>query len=354
MSRLHCNSNEFLPSWTERITTPLMISLLFTVIFCASGWSWADNAGGATRITRTRIATRRTNVRHIASLLAERSDSANIPMPSPAGSIQSEVHLHGNLDRDGDAVFSGRFKSPALHGLNGFFVQAHAERALHADVVRAAIGADDQPEHDGALTLGFAGLLGKFRIGRVHGTGREPAAPAVANTGAASRTHSAATARADPPARARAVGWWSEHRRERISQRACRRLGQADFRRNDNRRLDGESRILVADHYCGRCDLLPGQAGKSALRRGQLVAIASASASSGLRRGSRQDVGADLGDKADHLLPDFLAMRGDEPARDQQNSGGQRVRDEGQHKGAAPSPVQPVAFAEQRGRISGS
>src|SRR5579883_596377 len=158
MSRLHCNSNEFLPSWTERITTPLMISLLFTVIFCASGWSWADNAGGATRITRTRIATRRTNVRHIASLLAERSDSAKIPIPSPAGSIQSEVHLHVNLDRDGDAVFSGRFQAPALHCRNGSVVQAHGERALHGDVVRAPIVGGDQPGLHDALTLRFTGF----------------------------------------------------------------------------------------------------------------------------------------------------------------------------------------------------
>jgi len=56
-SLLHWSSKVFFPFCALRITTPLLTSLLFTVIFCVSRCSWDESAPGANRRNRMRTAT---------------------------------------------------------------------------------------------------------------------------------------------------------------------------------------------------------------------------------------------------------------------------------------------------------
>src|ERR1039458_7369973 len=43
--------------------------------------------------------------------------------------------------------------------LDGLLVESHAQRALHPNLLRLAIGTHHQPQHNGALIFGFAGLF---------------------------------------------------------------------------------------------------------------------------------------------------------------------------------------------------
>ena len=84
-----------------------------------------------------------------------------------------EVEADFNVDFDGHwlAVFVPRIKAPLAHGLNRLFVQPHAERTLHSDIVSLAVGADDHAQNDISLPLVLAGLFAELRLDPVEDFG---------------------------------------------------------------------------------------------------------------------------------------------------------------------------------------
>src|ERR1019366_7516387 len=97
---------------------------------------------------------------HSAAILQRPAASCENEMFSGARRlVQPEIYFH--VDHHGDrlAVLAGGLELPQLDGLDGLLVQSHAQRALDADLLRTAIGADHQPQHDSSLVLCFAGFF---------------------------------------------------------------------------------------------------------------------------------------------------------------------------------------------------
>ena len=79
---------------------------------------------------------------------------------------QAEIHFDTYLHGHWQTIFHSWRKAPCAYSFDGFFIQAHTERAAHLNVPRTAIWADDQQEHDAPLKFSppcFLGVLG-FRI----------------------------------------------------------------------------------------------------------------------------------------------------------------------------------------------
>src|SRR5215470_15396960 len=109
-----------------------------------------------------------------------------------------------------------------------------------------AVGANHEPQNDGALILRLAGLVGEFRIRRIDstrsghatayaiGSAPDSSTPSGAHTGTATRAHSTATAGADAAPGAGPVGRRAEHCGERISQGTDGGIGQTDLWGDDH------------------------------------------------------------------------------------------------------------------------
>ena len=82
--------------------------------------------------------------------------------------IEGDFNIH--LNGYGAAVFLGRIELPGLYPFNGFFIQAHAQRADDARVVYPAIGAHNNVQHHHALIFGFARFFRKFGFGSINRT----------------------------------------------------------------------------------------------------------------------------------------------------------------------------------------
>src|ERR1700738_2139308 len=79
-------------------------------------------------------------------------------------SVQSERDFDGYDGRYNLAVRShSRFELPAPNRFDGFFFQAEARPFHNGDIDRAALGRDRHLQHDRALVLGFARLVGILR-----------------------------------------------------------------------------------------------------------------------------------------------------------------------------------------------
>ena len=117
-----------------------------------AGWIFAAIAGGALF--------EQSGARMVElDAQSEPSDLIDNFGPSYVGLVEERDLLHVNHDRDGLTVFSGRLKAPLPHRLDGLLVESHAQWTLHTDLLRLAIGTHYQPQHNGALIFGFAGLF---------------------------------------------------------------------------------------------------------------------------------------------------------------------------------------------------
>ena len=77
----------------------------------------------------------------------------------PLSSVQPETDLDVDLNGYGVSVLHRGLELPLPNCLNGFFIEAHAERPLHADIVRPAIGANDNREQYRSLVLCVASFF---------------------------------------------------------------------------------------------------------------------------------------------------------------------------------------------------
>src|ERR1700726_846522 len=69
-------------------------------------------------------------------------------------SIEAEVHQEADLDRDClTLLILGRFELVLADGFHCLLVQAHAYRADDADVLRVALGIDNQADEDCAFVF---------------------------------------------------------------------------------------------------------------------------------------------------------------------------------------------------------
>lgn len=60
-------------------------------------------------------------------------------------SIEPKINLHIDLHRHRNTVFAGWLESPAPNRLNGFFIKAHAECPLNANLLRVSVRPHDEP-----------------------------------------------------------------------------------------------------------------------------------------------------------------------------------------------------------------
>src|SRR5579863_1706785 len=208
------------------------------------------------------------------------------------------------------AVFHCGFELPVLHRFDGFFVEAHAQAAEHANIGRTSVNPHDEAQRAHTLVLGLAGFLREFRLWRVNRSRRTDASANVeySSTGAATLTgaearttagtHATTTARTDAAAGARAVRGQHGARHGIAEVRHVIR-GQHDLRRDDDRGIDRKLGVLVAHHYHGRSDLLHGKLGQLAFAGLQDVAISTTTATANLCLGRLQGgyvAGIDQGD----------------------------------------------------------
>jgi hypothetical protein len=82
----------------------------------------------------------------------------------PAANREPEVDFHIDLYCHRYAVFPTGLEPPLANGFDRPFIQPHAERALHSDVVRTAVCPNNHPENYGALILGLKRLLRELGI----------------------------------------------------------------------------------------------------------------------------------------------------------------------------------------------
>src|SRR5579872_804986 len=204
-----------------------------------------------------------------------------------------ERDFDGCIGRDRFAIFRSWIELPGLHCFDGFFVQTQADAAGHFNVPGDAVCAHDQAKNDCALILGFAGFFRIFRIWRVDSLGsadaatdaEDTAANAAATaftnawTGTDANTAAASTSNATAgscPVRGRTRrhggSWISE------IQRVVRL--QLNFRRHNHRRRNCQFRMIVSHYNRRGSDLLQRLLRDSALRRLELVTIASATTAS--------------------------------------------------------------------------
>src|SRR5579863_6611097 len=104
------------------------------------------------------------------------------------GSVQPESHFHVDLHSDGLAVFHGRLKLPGFHSFHGLLVQSQTKRASYANVARATIRANHQPQNASPLILRLPRFLRVFRIRRVNRLRRGHAATHFKRSAANSAT----------------------------------------------------------------------------------------------------------------------------------------------------------------------
>src|SRR5579859_2340342 len=113
--------------------------------------------------------------KHATELLNSQKDQKEMRLASPflfdlkngwLVKVEGDFNIHFN--RDGAAVFLGRIEFPGLHAFNGFFVQAHAQRADNARVMHAAICAHNDVQHHHALIFGFARFFRELRFRSVN------------------------------------------------------------------------------------------------------------------------------------------------------------------------------------------
>ena len=131
--------------------------------------------------------------------------------------VKPELNFYVDDGCDGIPIFSTGLKLPLIDGFDGLFVQAQAKAALHANVVRTAIGSNHQLDHANALIFCFARFFRVFGVGfednfggahssaNLEGTAAGSAAVALANARAAADTNSAPAAGSDSAAGAGAV-----------------------------------------------------------------------------------------------------------------------------------------------------
>jgi serine/threonine protein kinase HipA of HipAB toxin-antitoxin module len=77
--------------------------------------------------------------------------------------MKLEADLDTNLHVQGPPILQRRLQAPLLDGLNRPCVQAESQAADDADVTRASLIVDDQPEDAGSLGLGVTSFLGIFQ-----------------------------------------------------------------------------------------------------------------------------------------------------------------------------------------------
>src|SRR5467141_163496 len=82
----------------------------------------------------------------------------------PLISVQPETDLDVDLNCYRVSVLHRGLELPLPNCLDGFLIEPHAERPLHANIARSAIWPDDDPEQNRSLVLCVASL---FRILRV-------------------------------------------------------------------------------------------------------------------------------------------------------------------------------------------
>src|SRR5580658_308873 len=186
---------------------------------------------------------------------------------SSALSVQSETNLDIDLDCHRVSVLRRGLELPPPNCFNSFFIEAHAERPLHADIAWPAIRANDHPEQHRSLELCMASLFGIFRVRIVNRAWRgDPAAHAIyASTGSTamsstqprsfSRADAPTTAVSDSTAKPGSVRRWLENRGKWIASLRRRRDGQP--RRPYNRRLCGKLGLFIAHDDGWRCHLFP-------------------------------------------------------------------------------------------------
>src|SRR4051812_40012790 len=80
-------------------------------------------------------------------------------------SVEPELHVDLNENRDRSAIEDARLKEPELRGLDCFLVEPWIERLDHARAGDGAVGGDDDLERHSALDL-LAQRLG--RVLRLH------------------------------------------------------------------------------------------------------------------------------------------------------------------------------------------
>src|SRR5437660_1710661 len=109
-------------------------------------------------------------------------------------SVQVEVDLDRNRNRHRMPVFHRRLKLPILHGLNRFFVEAHAQAGLNTNLAGPSIGAHDQRQRADSLELCLARFFREFRLRLINhsrrGDSSTDADYASAGAAAFSRTQS--------------------------------------------------------------------------------------------------------------------------------------------------------------------
>lgn len=79
-----------------------------------------------------------------------------------------EVDFDGDEDGNGLAVSLAGLEPPPFDGVDGFGVEAEAERAEDLDLSGASVGVNDEAEGDDTLDSFATSALGELRIGMVN------------------------------------------------------------------------------------------------------------------------------------------------------------------------------------------
>ena len=78
--------------------------------------------------------------------------------------VKAEVNSNCDADRDRVALAHRWFEVVFADGFEDFFIEAHAESAKDARVLRIAMSVDDDGDHAHALIFGTSGFIGELRL----------------------------------------------------------------------------------------------------------------------------------------------------------------------------------------------